>query len=208
MNPRDNPFAAHRIERLPFRLPGGLTWDALWARLAVSKYCGAIVGPHGSGKTTLLEQLVPELKARDFTPHLVRLTMSSTAAERNALLTHVRRLRAPDLLLLDGAEQLSTREWLSLRSAVSNLAGCIITVHRACRLPTLLETVTSPALLDELAAELSGSSLPGREAAALHVRHRGNLREVFRELYDRWAIIDQNDDLREATHIQADLFLR
>ena len=67
MRPRDNPFTADRLEALPFRLPGGLTWDALLDRCAAAKWRGAIVGPHGSGKTTLLEQLLPRVRARGFT---------------------------------------------------------------------------------------------------------------------------------------------
>lgn len=185
MKPRDNPFASHRIEALAFRLPAGLTWDAFFDRCAGARWRGAIVGPHGSGKTTLLEQLVPRLRERGFKPHLFRVHAETPAADRTAVITRVRTMRAPDFLLLDGAEQFSTREWLTLYSAASPLAGCLITVHRTSRLPTLLETRTTPALLAELTAELTGDPLPEHEAAALHKRHLGNLRECLRTLYDR-----------------------
>lgn len=189
MKPRDNPFASHRIEALAFRLPAGLTWDAFLARCAAAKWRGAIVGPHGSGKTALLEQLVPRLRECGFRPHVFRVHAETPAAEKAALLARVRPMRAPDFLLLDGAEQFSTREWLTLYSAASPLAGCLITVHRTSRLPTLLETKTSPALLAELAAELTGEPLPEPEAAALHKRHLGNLRECLRALYDRYVLV-------------------
>ena len=184
---RENPFCSARLDTLPFRLPGSHTWETLLARLASTQYCAAIVGPHGSGKSTLIEQLAPRLEERGFTPHLVRLTAESRMAEKDAVLSLVRTLGAPDVLLLDGAEQLSTRQWLPLRGAVDALAGCIITVHRTSRLPTLLETETNPALLEHLVGELTGGRLPPGEAANLHTRHRGNMRECLRELYDRWA---------------------
>jgi hypothetical protein len=53
----------------------------------------------------------------------------------------------------------------------------------------LLETKTSPALLTELTAELTGEPLPEPEAAALHKRHLGNLRECLRTLYDQHAVV-------------------
>ena len=188
MRPRDNPFATDRIEALSFRLPVGLTWEAFLDRCAAAKWRGAVVGPQGSGKTTLFEQLMPKVRERGFVPYLCRIRADSTMAEKQTLLTLVRSLRAPDLLLIDGAEQLTTREWLTVHSAAGAAAGCLITVHRTGRLPTLLETKTSPALLVELAAELAGDRLTNAEAALLFKRHSGNLRECLRTLYDKKAV--------------------
>lgn len=185
--PRENPFCVEAVENLEMRLPGGLTWDALLAKLEANKWIGSIVGPQGSGKTTLLEQLVPRLETRGFRPHFCRLTTESKQSDKDALVSAVRELRAPDILLLDGAEQLSTRQWLPLRVAVDSLAGCIVTLHRTGRLPIVVQTETTPALLTELIHELTGSSLPPGETATLLARHRGNIRDCFRELYDRCA---------------------
>jgi hypothetical protein len=107
--------------------------------------------------------------------------------EKDGVISEAKRMRAPEILLLDGAEQLQTRDWLILRSVIDGLAGCIITLHRTGRLPTLIETGTTPVLLEELAAELTGGRLPIGEAASIHARARGNIRDCFRELHDRWA---------------------
>jgi hypothetical protein len=187
MKARENPFTSDRIENLAFRFPGTQTWDTLLARLEANQFRGSIVGPHGSGKSTVMEQLVPRLEERGFVPHLMILNAESKAANKDAVLAEVRRLRAPDFLLLDGAEQMSTRQWLPLRAVVDQLAGCVVSVHRTGRLPTVLETETSPALLEDIVAELTGSRLPAGEAAAIHLRNRGDIRSCLRELYDRWA---------------------
>jgi ABC-type lipoprotein export system ATPase subunit len=183
---RENPFAADRIEQLEYRFPEG-SWETLVAKLETMGWRGAIVGPHGSGKTTLLEQLAPFLEERGFVPHLLKLNAESAMAQKDALLSRARGLRAPDFLLLDGGEQLTTRQWLPLRVAIDALAGCVVTVHRTSRLPTLIETTTSSALLDDLVAELTGGQLPDSEAAVILARHGGNLRNCLRELYDRFA---------------------
>lgn len=183
----ENPFASQHLERIPFCFPAGDGWEAFLERLAASQWRGSVVGSHGSGKTTLLEQLAPRLAERGFVPRLFILRSEGTMHEKRALLETVRPMRAPDFLLIDGAEQLSTREWLPLNAAAHHCAGAVLTLHRAGRLPVILETATNPALLEHLVSEVSGARLPPGEAAALFQRHRGDLRACLRELYDRWA---------------------
>jgi hypothetical protein len=187
MSESDNPFLPERLAQLRFRLPSGHSWDTLLARCATTEYCCAIVGPPGSGKSLLLRELAPRLTALGFNPRAFHLTLDSRRADKDALLAEVREMRAPDLLLLDGADQLQTREWLPLRAAINGLAGAIITLQRTGRLPTLIDISTSPALLDELATELTGGRLPVGEAALIHARNHGDLRLSLRELHDRWA---------------------
>lgn len=187
MKARENPFASHHLERIPFCFPAGDSWEAFMNRLAASQWRGSIVGSHGSGKTTLLEQLAPRLDERGFVPRLFSLRSESTMHEKRALLDAVRPMRAPEFLLIDGAEQLTTREWLPLNAAAHHCAGAVLTLHRVGRLPVILETAPSAALLEQLVGEVSGSRLPTGEAAGLFQRHRGDLRACLRELYDRWA---------------------
>jgi hypothetical protein len=172
---------------MPFRFPPGMSWDSLLRRLEELHWCASFVGGNGTGKTTLLEQLIPHLEAHGFRPVVFRLQTESGMKEKDRLVEKLRDVKAPGFILLDGAEQLSTRQWLPIRGAASEAAGFIVTVHRTSRLPVALELETSPKLLEGLVENLTGGSLPEGEAEVLFHRHRGNLRECLRELYDRWA---------------------
>jgi hypothetical protein len=184
---RDNPFASHRIEALTFRFPAGDDWDKFFVRLEKNGWRGVVLGTHGSGKTTLLAELEPMLGMRGFHPRRVTLRAPDAAADRQEALASIANLRAPDFLLLDGAEMLTTRQWLSLQTSVTACAGCLITQHRTGRLATVLQCETTPALLDELVHELCDAWLPEGETSKLLARHHGNIRECLGELYDRWA---------------------
>ena len=187
MTARENPFATCHLERIPFRFPHGMSWETLLKRLEELSWCASIVGGNGTGKTTLLEQLVPHLGARGFEPVIFRLQTESGMKEKDRLADKLRDVKAPGFILLDGAEQLSTRQWLPIRGAASEAAGFIVGVHRTSRLPVALELETSSKLLKGLVESLTGGALPDGEAETLFQRHRGNLRECLRELYDRWA---------------------
>jgi hypothetical protein len=187
MKARENPFAVQRTEKLSYRLPSGTTWPLLLQRLESQGYCGAIVGRHGAGKTTLLEEFVPHLETLGFQPQIIRLTSESSMREKEALPSVLRRFSKPAFILLDGAEQLSTRHWLPVRSAAGVAAGFLVTVHRISRLPTLFECDTNTVLLEDLVRELTGKQLPLAQATDLLTRHFGNIRDCLRELYDDWA---------------------
>ena len=182
----DNPFATHRLESIPYR-PQGWTWDELMARLVSLKYRCAIVGPHGSGKTTLLDALAPRLRDRGLEPVTVRLT-----SEFPRLVDGVRslaaRLDSSNVLLLDGAEQLSRLTFARLVHATRHGAGFIATSHHPLRLPTLIETATTPQLLASLVDELGASICAGsaERAAGLWEAHHGNIRDALLDLYDKW----------------------
>lgn len=184
MKARENPFRAERvIATIRYACPdGGL--DALIARLAALNYRAAIVGPHGAGKTTLLEDLSRALQDRGFRIVPLRL---GTGDRR---LPQEWRSRAADLgprdiVCLDGAEQLSAIQWLWFRWHARHAAGVIVTSHVRGRLPLLIECTTSPDLLAGIVHRLSPASVDGAPSAMdLFERHRGNLREALRELYD------------------------
>ncbi|HYO07719.1 MAG TPA: hypothetical protein VER17_02000 [Tepidisphaeraceae bacterium] len=184
MKARDNPFAADRVEaRVRYR-PQGFSWPELLDRLATLRYRAAIIGPHGTGKTTLLEDLVPRLGGRGFRCRTVTLRTEARAVPRAAM----QRLGPDEMLLLDGAEQLSPLAWQLVRHRARRAGGLLITSHRPGRLPTLLETRPSADLLRDILADLLDPATAERfDAAALLRRHDGNVREVLRELYETAA---------------------
>jgi hypothetical protein len=171
----DNPFAVHRVLRQRYRLTED-GWSRMVDRLAAMRNRAAIVGPKGSGKTTLLEDLAARLEARGLLVRMIRLT---SAARRLPALS----LQPEVVLMCDGAEQLSRLDWWRLRLRSRFAAGLVITSHHAGLLPTLHRCETSPALLEELTAAL-GVHVDTARCVTLHTRHRGNVREALRALYD------------------------
>ena len=185
MKARDNPLATHRILTIRYR-PLDMTWTQLLDRLHDMNYRAAIVGPKGTGKTTLIEDLAVRLEACGFAPRLIRLSEDHRAIEPSDL----RHLAWRDVVLLDGAEQLSELRWLRFRWKTRRAGGVIVTTHRGGRLPALLHTTTTPQLLNTIAGELLTDRVPQRERIdELFVRHHGNLRDALRELYDDFAAV-------------------
>jgi len=179
---RDNPFRTERV--LAFRYqPQGWTWDELMQRLAAMNYRGAIVGPHGSGKTTLLEDLEKRLNGLGHPTVHVRLWDQKRAIDADDL-AMLANSDESTIVLVDGAEQLSKIRWLRLRMTARDCRGLIVTQHLDGRMPAIVRTTTSPRLLAQMLQSLGRESSP-EDRDALFRRHRGNLREAVRELYDR-----------------------
>jgi hypothetical protein len=182
-----NPFAMHRIERLHFRLDS-IEWPELLARWDAMGRRGAVIGPHGSGKTTLLDALQPHMEARGY--RVERLVLSwplgkpgwQAAQAKLSILENT-------AVFLDGADLLGPVAWRRFLWTVRRAAGLLVTAHRPGRLAALYECTPSPPLLDDLLGELAPDEAEDCRAQAhrLYQRHGGNLREVFRSLYDLYA---------------------
>jgi len=180
---RDNPFSSDRILRARYRFSAD-DWARLIAALACHHGRGALVGPKGSGKTTLLEDLALRLRRTGHDVTLIRLSAEFPRMPGSYNKAFFRGLNDRSAVLVDGAEQLSYFRWLHFRWHTRR-AGClVVTTHCEGRLPRLHRCTTSPELLRDLVASL-GQSLDADESVALYRRHRGNLREALRELYDR-----------------------
>jgi hypothetical protein len=191
MKARENPLRTERVLQLRFRLEAieaGLTWETLLARLEKLGFRGSIVGPEGSGKTTLLEDLAPHFQA-----HGLRLKWLRLSREKQHFTseewTQIETLSSDEIVLFDGAEQLSRHEWKRFERFSRWSAGLVVTSHRTGLLATLIQCRTTPQLLRELLDELlekDGARWHGA-CGELWERHDGNLRHVLRELYDVYA---------------------
>jgi hypothetical protein len=92
---------------------------------------------------------------------------------------------ADEFILLDGAEQLSPLPWSHFRWRTRVAAGVVITTHCPGRLPTLIETRTTPKLLADVLQTLLGRQQECIDTVSLLARHGGNVREALRDLYDQ-----------------------
>ena len=184
MRARDNPFSTDRVLRVRYR-PQGWTWDHLLARLKELDYRGAIVGPEGHGKTTLMEDLALHLEAQGWGVRHLRLTREKPKFDRAFLRDFFDRLTDRDVILFDGAEQMGRLAWWWFKRRAGVARGLVITSHRAGLLPTLVVCETNPALLEGIVDDLiPGAPDTRRIADSLFRRHRGNVRDALRELYD------------------------
>lgn len=189
MRARDNPLRTERILKMRYR-PQGITWSELLDRCEALRYRAALVGPFGSGKTTLLEDLEQRFSERGFGTRQIRLDVEHPEFRPGFMRSLTAELTPRDILLFDGAEQMSPLKWLWFKWRTRSAGGVLITVHQSGRLPTLWECHTSPALLAEIAADLLDES-PGRllqTAELLFRKHGGNLREALREWYELLAL--------------------
>ena len=187
MRARDNPFSTDRVLKVRYR-PRGWSWAALLGRLERLGYRAAIVGPEGRGKTTLMEDLEPHLAGRGFSTRRLLLTRERPTFDRRWLRDFIASLAPTDVVLFDGAEQLSRVAWWRFRRATRRSGGLVITSHRPGLLPTLVECDTDAELLRAIVHDLVPASTPD-DLDALYARHRGNLREALRDLYDRYAAL-------------------
>jgi hypothetical protein len=91
-----------------------------------------------------------------------------------------------DVVLLDGVDLLTAREWRRVLRDSARAAGLVVTAHREGFLPTILRTRTTPEILEAAVRAASGEGCAsfGASSAELWERHGGNVRDALRELYD------------------------
>jgi hypothetical protein len=101
-------------------------------------------------------------------------------------------LGARDVILFDGAEQLGRIGWARFERRARAAGGLVVTSHRAGLLPSLVETSTTPELLDRLVEQILGdrASEVRPLTPLLFAKHGGNLRDAMRELYDHYARVE------------------
>lgn len=188
MRARDNPYRVQRLHSLQFRFQGG-SWDSLCDRLRALSWRGSVVGRKGSGKTTLLLELADALRARGFQV-VARVVRAGDRASLERAEHAAGGIGAGGVLVLDGGDLLGLLQWRRIKALTAG-RGLIVSSHRRRLLPVVHRCRASSGLLGELMRELHpGDGCVQPKPEELYDRHRGNLREALRELYDfhaRWG---------------------
>lgn len=184
-----NLFRTSRIEAIPYHFVPGMCWDTLEDRLEKLGGRGCILGGHGTGKTTLIEEWRLRLLSARRKVLRLRLTEDSPRIQVS-MREKIRQLGPEDFLFLDGAEQLDFFRWRAFLKDSCRVGHLVSSSHRGGRLPVLMRTNLTVELAEQLVTELLGGSGAlasfGMVGEGLR-RHRGNLRELFFELYDQEA---------------------
>lgn len=178
-----NPFATcwTRPGALPYEPVSTPVVAAVIERLRRFGWYGQVVGRHGAGKSTLLEALVEPLRHEGIEP--IRWDAAQGASMA----------RPGELLLVEGFER------LPMRLAIGHLirwrrAGqaFLVTTHAAplamrLAVPVVCRMEPEVALLRRLFERLTArrpTRVTMAQAEESFTRHRGNLREVWFDLYD------------------------
>lgn len=185
---RLNPFRSEKIDRLCYT-SADFSMNQLASQFEQLRRRGAILGPQGHGKTTLLEQFISHLGSSDLCIWRMELKAGDRQLPPHQWEQIQQRAGENDLIVLDGAEQLSWWRWKQFVKSLQPGQGCLITSHRHGLLPSLWHCSTSPELLRRLVAQLQGplTSTQHNWLDQLFVQTQGDIRQCFRSLYDACA---------------------
>ncbi len=190
LRPSENPFNSKHIDSIPYRfIDGG--WDELLSNLSRMGWRGAIVGPHGCGKTTLLHELSIKLDSCGFKPLLISFNSDRRSPDASEWESLSNPIQQKQFLLIDGAEQLPWYLWRRIKWLSKSFSGLVVTCHQPGILPTLYNCRPSVTLCREILGELVRDKPAllnlGIEVERIYEESNGNMRSVFRELYDKLA---------------------
>ena len=155
MKARNNPFSTEKVLKIRYKISEE-NIEKLLNKLELINYRGAIVGPEGSGKTTLLEDIAPFLQKRGFRLKNLLLNREKKGFPKDFISHFYKNLSSEDIILFDGAEQLSWLSWQIFKRKSAKAGGLIITSHNAGLLTTVYECSTTPELFCEIVEMLIG----------------------------------------------------
>lgn len=171
---------------MPFLFPEGESAAVIVDRLRQNRGWGEIVGPHGSGKSSLAASLREEIERTGCPTLLVELHDGQCRLPSE--FWHNPKLVAPRVLIVDGYEQLNrwNRGRLKRLCRARDL-GLLVTAHESVGMPPLFTTSPSPALAEQIVAQLLAGYDSLLDCDMIRERftsHQGDLREMLFDLYD------------------------
>lgn len=189
MKPKDNPFAAHRLDRVDY-LFNGTDWAQVLNKLATLDYRAAIIGAHGSGKTTFLSSLDEQLQQCG----LQTLPLFVNTESWQLTPAHWQGIHQADdntIILFDGADVIPRWSWWRFLRASRGAKGVVATSHGRNLLPALIRTQPNADLLRRVltALDIPLTDELQQHSEALLQKHQGNIRDVLRDLY--WVYADR-----------------
>lgn len=187
-----NPFAVCWTQpgAIPY-VPNEISIRELLQQLTQHAYSGQVVGPHGVGKSTLVTALRNAL-------HADGITTAAMTFARGKDHPPLPLLPSRGVLFVDGFEQLHFAGRLKLiYQCRQQRCGLVVTLHREItrispwqswrRLPVLARLAPDFKVAQQLFTllkENSSTSVTSEDLVSSYHRCRGNLREVWFELYD------------------------
>jgi hypothetical protein len=183
-----NPFATRSVRpgAIPYHFENGESLERMVARLQQHRWRGEIVGPHGSGKSTLVQSLIPVLEqaGRDVRQFKVQAGESRLPVSGADLKTW----NGATQLIVDGYEQLGN--WTRIlinRICKGQGCGLMVTSHESTGLPLLARVAPSLTVTQAIVRKIQPCvplRIHDQDVQISFQKHRGNIREVFFELYD------------------------
>ena len=185
MKARLNPFASVCWDVLSYQMSDQDRLDLL-TRLEYLDFRASILGPEGHGKSTLLRTIQQLLKEQEIPTFSIQLRRGEVFSiiELVSLLFQDKRV-----LLIDGADLLPIWVWWFIKFLSHRWSGIIVTSHKRRLLPVLWQCRTDRVLLEHLLRKILGNTSQGIHhlAQRLFQEHHGNIREVFRSLYQYYS---------------------